>query len=53
VTPVGFAVLPDGRVDVTIRQVVRDRDGAPLSDATVHHVYRLERGQIMHMEISE
>jgi hypothetical protein len=53
VTPVGFTSLPDGRIDVTVHQVVQDRDGALLSDATVHHVYRLERGQIMHMEISE
>jgi ketosteroid isomerase-like protein len=53
VTPVDFASLPDGRIDVTVHQVVQDRDGAVLSDATVHHVYRLERGQIMHMEISE
>jgi hypothetical protein len=53
VTPVGFATLDDGRVDVTVHQIVRDRDGSLLSDATVHHVYRLERGQIVHMEISE
>jgi hypothetical protein len=52
VTPVGFATLHDGRADVTVHQIVRDRDGALLSDATVHHVHRLERGQIMHLEIS-
>ena len=53
VTPVGFATLPDGRVEVTVHQVVRDRTGALLSDSTVHHLYRLDRGQILHMEISE
>jgi hypothetical protein len=53
VTPVGFATLPDGRVDVTVHQIVRDRAGVLLSDATVHHVYRLERGQVVHMEIRE
>ena len=53
VTPVGLARLPDGRVDVTVHQIVRGRDGALLSDSTVHHVYRLDNGQIVHMEIRE
>ena len=53
VTPVGLAGLPDGRVDVTVHQVVRGLDGALLSDSTVHHVYRLDNGQIAHMEIGE
>lgn len=53
VTPVGFDTLDDGRVDLTVHQVVRDRKGEILSDSTLHHVYRLERGQIAHMEISE
>ena len=53
VTPVSFDELPDGRVDVTVHQVVRDRTGIVLSDSTVHHIYRLEGGQIAHMEIAE
>lgn len=52
VTPTGFATLPDGRVDVTVHQVVRDRQGAVLNDSTVHHIYRLAHGRIAHMEIS-
>jgi nuclear transport factor 2 (NTF2) superfamily protein len=53
VTPVGFADLPDGRVDVTVHQVVRDRNGVLLSDSTVHHVYRFDAGQVVHMEIRQ
>jgi ketosteroid isomerase-like protein len=51
VTPLSFGALQDGRVDVTVRQVVRDRSGVVLTDSTVHHIYRLEGGQIVHMEI--
>jgi hypothetical protein len=50
VSPVHFAVLPDGRIDVTIHRVVRDRSGEVLSESTVHHVYRLQGEQIVHME---
>ena len=53
VTPVAFATQPDGRVDITVHQVVRDRAGALLSDSTVHHVYRLDAGRIAHMEVRE
>lgn len=53
VTPVNLARLPDRRVDVTVHQIVRSRDGALLSDSIVHHVYRLDDGQIVHMEIRE
>ena len=53
VTATDFATLPDGRVDVTVHQVVRDRGGTLLSDGTVHHVYRLAAGQVVHMEIRE
>lgn len=53
VTPEGFSVEPDGRIDVTVHQVVKDRGGKLLSDATVHHVYRLRDDQVEHMEIRE
>ncbi len=51
VTPVAFAILPDGRIDVTVHQVVRDRSGAILSESAVHHVYRLKGEHIAHMEV--
>lgn len=53
VTPVGFATEEDGRVDVTVEQVVKTLDGELLDERTVHHVYRLRDGQVAHMEIRE
>ena len=54
VTPQGFAVEPDGRIDVTVRQVVKDNHGKLLSDSIVHHVYRLrDDDQVEHMEIRQ
>lgn len=52
VTPDGFVTLPDGRVDVTVRQVVKSLDGELLEEATVHHIYRVRDGQVEHMEIA-
>jgi hypothetical protein len=51
VEPRGFAVEPDGRVAVTVRQVVRDLAGTLLREATVQHVYAFESGLITSMEI--
>jgi ketosteroid isomerase-like protein len=51
VTPEGFATEPDGRIDVTVHQVVRNLDGEVVEDAIVHHVYRLRDGRVAHMEI--
>jgi hypothetical protein len=51
VTPVGFATGPDGRIDVTVHQVVKNLDGELVEDSTVHHVYRLTDDQVEHMEI--
>ena len=51
VEPRGFAVEADGRVAVTVRQVVRDLAGTVLKDATVEHVYAFENGLIKSMEI--
>lgn len=53
VTPLEVADLDDGRVDITVHQVVRDLHGALLADTSVHHVYRLDGGLIAHMEIIE
>jgi ketosteroid isomerase-like protein len=53
VMPQGLATQPDGRINVTVHQVVKDRDGKVLSDTTVHHVYRLRDDQVEHMEIQE
>jgi ketosteroid isomerase-like protein len=51
VEPRAFTVEADGRVAVTVHQVVRDRVGAVLKEATVQHVYVFDRDLIASMEI--
>jgi hypothetical protein len=51
VVPEGFSVGPDGRIEVTVHQLVRNRDGEILQDSTVHHVYRMRGDLVAHMEI--
>jgi ketosteroid isomerase-like protein len=51
VEPTGYELLPDGRVAVTVHQVVRELDGTLLIDTMLHHIYRLRDGLIEHMEI--
>jgi ketosteroid isomerase-like protein len=51
VDPVGFAWQDDGRVAVTVHQVVRDPAGRTLADETVIHVYRFVDGLVADMEI--
>lgn len=51
VEPRGFAVEADGRIAVTVHQLVRDLAGTVLKEATVEHVYAFEDGLIKSMEI--
>lgn len=51
VDPRGFTVEADGRVAVTVHQLVRDLAGTVLKEATVEHVYTFEDGLIKSMEI--
>jgi hypothetical protein len=51
VRPVGFAQRPDGRVEVTVHQVVRSLAGDVLVDQTVRHVYTFNRNLVRRMEI--
>jgi ketosteroid isomerase-like protein len=51
VVPEAFSTQPDGRIDVTVRQVVKNLEGDLLDDATVHHIYRLRDTRIEQMEI--
>jgi limonene-1,2-epoxide hydrolase len=53
VVPTAFATEPDGRVAVTVHQVVRDKAGSLLADQTVTHVYRFEGDLIAEMEIRD
>lgn len=51
VTPTAFAVEPDGRVAVTVHQVVRTPQGAVVADETLAHVYRFSGDLVTGMEI--
>jgi ketosteroid isomerase-like protein len=51
VRPVGFAQRPDGRVEVTVHQVVRSLAGEVLVDQLVRHVYTFDRDLVRRMDI--
>ncbi len=51
VTPISIATLPDGRVQVTVDQVVKDKAGMVLMHMTVLHVYALAGGLVSHMDV--
>jgi hypothetical protein len=53
VEPVSVIERPDGGVAVTVRQVVRSVDGELLGDSEVVHVYRLDGGLIVRMDVEE
>jgi ketosteroid isomerase-like protein len=45
--------LPDGRVEVLVHQVVRDRDGDLLAEAVVLHTYTLAGPLIARMDVGD
>lgn len=51
VEPTGYELLPNGRVAVTVHQVVHDLAGALLMDGQVQHVYMLRDGLIARMDL--
>lgn len=51
VEPTGYELLPDGRVAVTVHQVVHDLAGTLLMDTTLHHIYQLRDDLIERMDI--
>lgn len=51
VTPVAITERPDGRIEVRVHQVVKDKQGTLLADGFVTHVYTFENGQVQKMEI--
>lgn len=53
VEPVAFQEEGDGRIAVSVHQVVRDMSGALLVDQMIEHVYRVDDGLIRSMEIRE
>ena len=53
VEPTGFTTGDDGRAIVDVHQVVRDLAGNTLVDRMVQHVYLIEEGLIVRMDIRE
>jgi hypothetical protein len=53
VEPRAFADAGDGRVVVTVHQVVRALDGTVLADRDVAHVYELRDGLVLRMNVTE
>jgi ketosteroid isomerase-like protein len=51
VEPRAFKVESDGRITVSVHQIVRDLSGELLADQTVEHIYQLQDGSIRRMEI--
>lgn len=51
VYPEEFRDEPDGRIAISVHQVVHDKQGALLADQMVEHIYRIEDGLIRSMEI--
>lgn len=46
-----FRLEPDGRITVSVHQVVRDLSGKLLAEQMVEHIYRLDGGSIRRMDI--
>lgn len=53
VEPTAFETRPDGRLAVTVHQVVRNMDGDLLSDQEVRHVYSFRDGLVARMDVEE
>ena len=53
VQPLRIEVEADGRLNVTVHQVVKDLDGYQLSARMLQHVYTVREGQVAAMEIRE
>jgi hypothetical protein len=53
VEPLEIGPRADGRVEVQVRQLVRDLDGKVLADGTVVHVYEMRSGLVARMDIEE
>jgi nuclear transport factor 2 (NTF2) superfamily protein len=54
VSPAGFATLRDGRVAVSVDQLVKDHDGNVIGSGRVVHTYTFgEDGLVTQMEVAE
>ena len=53
VEPRSLRERADGRLEVTVHQVVRDRQGQLLFDGAVKHIYTLREGLLAQMDIEQ
>jgi SnoaL-like domain len=53
VIPLSTKLQEDGRVEVEVRQTVRDLKGNVVADGKVRHLYTLENGLIKGMDIEK
>ena len=51
VEPLSITRQADGRIHVSVHQVVRDKAGALLVNETVVHLYEIENGLVQRMDI--
>lgn len=51
VEPLSITRQADGKIHVTVHQVVRDKAGALLADQNVEHIYQIENGLVQRMDI--
>ena len=51
VEPIGFTQRKSGQLEVTVHQLVKDRQGQVLFDGPVKHLYLIEAGLIKQMDI--
>ena len=51
VDPLSFYTAEDGRIVVEVHRVVREKGGAVIADEMVEHLYRIEDGLVLSMEI--
>lgn len=51
VQPVGFNERPDGTLEITVHQLVKDLTDTTIFDGTVKHIYTLHDGLLRRMDI--
>ena len=51
VEPTNVRELPDGRLEVSVHQVVKDKHGALVFEGPVKHLYTLKDGLLQQMDI--
>ena len=51
VTPLAMQKTNDGKIDVEVRQLVKNLQGAVVFDGILHHIYTFNNAKIKSMEI--